>query len=209
MISILNYGAGNLASIQNMLKKIGADSCIISTPDEVKQAVALIIPGVGRIDFAVRQIDALGLRSELNQAALIRKIPVLGVCLGMQLMTNRSEEGNLPTLGWIDAVTLKIINKGDVLRVPHMGWNTVRIRKAHPIFDGTIGEEHRFYFVHSYAVQCHDSTDVLATTRYGEEFVSAFSRENIIGVQFHPEKSHRFGKELFSRFVRYVEDANE
>lgn len=200
MIAILNYGMGNLASIQNMFKKVGVSAKIITTADAVYEAQALIIPGVGKFDNAIRQIEATGLRKALDEAALARKIPILGICLGMQLMTRGSEEGQLPGLGWIDADCRLIKGNGLYLRVPHMGWDLVTIQKTSPYFDNSF-EEHRFYFVHSYAVHCIDSADVLTTTQYAGEFVSAFSAGNLVGVQFHPEKSHKFGARFLRRFA--------
>jgi len=198
--SILNYGMGNLASIYNMFKKIGVFSKIISTPEEIQEARALIIPGVGHFDNAIREIQSRGYREYLDEAALSRRIPILGICLGMQLMTRGSEEGQLPGLGWLKANTRRIDGESHNLRVPHMGWNLVNLKKPSPYFDDSLAE-HRFYFVHSYAVRCDDQSDVLATTRYAGDFVSAFSVANLTGVQFHPEKSHRFGATFFRNFA--------
>ena len=200
MIAILNYGMGNLASIQNMFKKVGVPSRHITTADEIYAAQALIIPGVGKFDHAMRQIASMGLREALEQAALVRKIPILGICLGMQLMTCSSEEGQLPGLGWIKATTRLIDGASQNLRVPHMGWNLVTIKKSSPYFDDEFAE-YRFYFVHSYAVQCDDPADILTTTEYAGEFVSSFSIDNFVGVQFHPEKSHKFGACFLERFA--------
>lgn len=198
MISILNYGMGNLASIQNMFKKVGAATKVITTAREIDEAEALVIPGVGHFDHAIRRIDSSDLREPLNNAALARRIPILGICLGMQLMTRGSEEGQLPGLGWFKADTRRI--GGDGLRVPHMGWNLIEVRKESPYFeDGP--SERRFYFVHSFAVHCGEQSDVLATTRYGGEFASAMSTDNLLGVQFHPEKSHKFGASLLRRYA--------
>lgn len=200
MIAILNYGMGNLASIQNMFKKVGVSAKMITTADAVYEAQALVIPGVGKFDNAIRQIEATGLRKALDEAALARKIPILGICLGMQLMTRSSEEGQLPGLGWIDADCRLINGNGQDLRVPHMGWNLVTIQKPSPYFDDSLAE-HRFYFVHSYAVHCDDPADVLAITQYAGEFVAAFLAGNLLGVQFHPEKSHKFGASFFRHYA--------
>ncbi len=201
MISILNYGMGNLASIQNMLKKVGVASRLITTAAEVSAAEALVIPGVGKFDHAASQIESMGLRPVLHDAALGRRIPTLGICLGMQLMTRGSEEGGLPGLGWVAAMTRQIDGARWGLRVPHMGWNLIRARESSPYFSGDGLRERRYYFVHSYAVHCDDPTDVLATTCYGDDFVSAFCRGNLVGVQFHPEKSHKFGARFLRRFA--------
>lgn len=200
MISILNYGMGNLASILNMFKKVGVPGRIISTVEEVREARALVIPGVGKFDSAIMQIETLGLREALEEAALLRKIPILGICLGMQLMTRGSEEGRLPGLGWINATCRLIEGAKQGLKVPHMAWNLVSVEKQNPYFDENI-LEHRFYFVHSFAVQCDEESDVLATTQYAGTFVSAFAVGNLLGVQFHPEKSHKFGASLLRGFA--------
>jgi imidazole glycerol-phosphate synthase subunit HisH len=200
MISILNYGMGNLASIHNMFKKVGVPSRQITTADEINTAQALVIPGVGKFDHAIRQIESMGLREALDQAALARKIPILGICLGMQLMTRSSEEGQLPGFGWIKAGTYLIDGVSHNLRVPHMGWNLVNIKKDSPYFDDDL-VEYRFYFVHSYAVQCDNPADILTTTEYAGEFVSSFYIDNFVGVQFHPEKSHKFGAHFLHGFA--------
>jgi glutamine amidotransferase len=191
---------GNLASIKNMFKKVGVSAKVIATFEEIHEAKALVIPGVGKFDNAMRQITSMGLRDSLDEAALFRKIPILGICLGMQLMTRGSEEGQLPGLGWIKAETRLIDGASRDLRVPHMGWNILSIKKNSPYFIDTLAEQ-RFYFVHSYAVHCDDQSDVLTTTQYAGEFVSAFSEGNLLGVQFHPEKSHKFGASLFRQYA--------
>lgn len=200
MISILNYGMGNLASIYNMFKKVGVASRQITTADEINSAQALVIPGVGKFDHAIQQIESMGLREALDKAALVRRIPILGICLGMQLMTRISEEGHLPGLGWIKADTRLLDGARKNLRIPHMGWNSLKIEKENPYFDNEFSEQ-RFYFVHSYAVHCDDSCDILTNTDYAETFVSAFAVNNLVGVQFHPEKSHKYGARFFSRFA--------
>ncbi|MCK9275949.1 MAG: imidazole glycerol phosphate synthase subunit HisH [Syntrophales bacterium] len=200
MISILNYGMGNLASIKNMLKKVGVSAEIIENAKEVDEAQALIIPGVGKFDNAMQSIKIMGLHDALNKAALERKIPILGICLGMQLMTRSSEEGKLSGLGWIEADCRLIKVNRKNFKIPHMGWNTIEIQKVNPYFDGNF-TEHRFYFVHSYSAHCDSSADILTTTQYAGEFVSAFSSGNLVGVQFHPEKSHKFGASFFRCFA--------
>jgi imidazole glycerol-phosphate synthase subunit HisH len=199
-IFILNLGMGNIASIKNMFKKVGVSAKEIATAGEVNEAQALVIPGVGKFDHAMSQIESMGLRGSLEDAALSRKIPILGICLGMQLMTRGSEEGQLPGLRWIKASTRLISDASQDLRVPHMGWNLLSIKKNSPYFDDIFAEQ-RFYFVHSYAVHCDDPADVLTTTHYAGEFVSAFSAGNLLGVQFHPEKSHRFGASFFHHYA--------
>jgi len=200
MISILNYGMGNLASIQNMFKKVGASSRLITTAEEISEARVLVIPGVGKFDHAIAKIESMKMRGDLDNAAILRKIPILGICLGMQLMTHGSEEGQLQGLGWIKGYTRLIDGASHRLRIPHMGWNLVSVKKPSPYFDDNLGEQ-RFYFVHSYAVQCEDPRDILTTTQYAGEFISAFSAGNLLGVQFHPEKSHKFGANFLRHFV--------
>lgn len=203
MISILDYGAGNTNSVIRMIERAGGQAHRISTVDEILAAKKLIIPGVGAFDHGMKQLSNKDLISALNIVAFEKKIPILGICLGMQLMCRRSEEGALPGLGWIDADVLRFTaTKVNGLRIPHMGWNTLKIVKENPIL--TLDEsEKRFYFVHSYRVTCDNHDDPIAITHYGEDFVAAFQRNNLIGVQFHPEKSHRFGMDLIRRFVEF------
>jgi len=198
MIVIIDYGMGNLGSIANMLKKIGYKSIITSDIEEIKKSKKLILPGVGSFDNGIKNLKDLGLLEVLNQKVIEEKTPVLGICLGMQLMTNSSEEGNLDGLGWIEAKSKKFVS--DSLKVPHMGWNVICQQKESNLFDETKNEK-RFYFVHSYFVECHNVEDILTTTSYINEFVSSFEKENILGVQFHPEKSHKFGMRLIKNFV--------
>lgn len=205
MIVIIDYGMGNLGSIQNMLKKIGAEAAISSDLEEIARASKLILPGVGAFDNGMRMLEERGLRKVLDRKVLVEGTPVLGICLGMQLFCTGSEEGSLPGLGWIDAETVRF-HFGDAhtqLKIPHMGWNTVRVVKESPLFRDANGEQ-RFYFVHSYHVVCRDRRDVLTETSYGFDFTSAVQRGNIMGVQFHPEKSHRFGLNLLKNFVENV-----
>ena len=201
MISILDYGACNVGSVIRMIERAGGNAKRISSPDEVLVAKKLLIPGVGAFDFGMEKLVSRDLVPALNTVALEAGIPVLGICLGMQLMCRSSEEGVLPGLGWIDAeVRHFTASKVVGLRVPHMGWNTLRVVRENPLVSSD-AEEKRFYFVHSYKVACNDPADPIALTQYGEDFVAAFQRKNIFGVQFHPEKSHRFGMELLRRFV--------
>ncbi len=204
MITIVDLDMGNVKSVLNMVRHLRHDATISRDPQELGRATALILPGVGAFDEGMTRIDESGLRESLDQAVLERSIPVLGICLGMQLMTLSSEEGQLPGLGWIKARTLKfqVSNFDRPLPIPHMGWNTISGAKPSPVLSGL--DENRFYFVHSYHVQCDQPEDVLATTHYGQEFHSAFQQENIHGVQFHPEKSHQFGKRLLNNFCEAI-----
>ena len=205
MIAIIDYGMGNLGSIHNMLNRIGAPSEITSDPRKIGLADKLILPGVGAFDRAVQSLNRLGLLPVLNERVLERKVPILGICLGMQLLSLRSEEGELPGLGWIDAETVRFAFEGENadLKIPHMGWNTIEVKRSSPILDDR-HEESRFYFVHSYHVRCADEANVLATTRYGIVFHAAVIRGNIMGTQFHPEKSHKFGLKLLENFTDYA-----
>jgi len=199
MIVIVDYGMGNLGSIQNMLKAVGVKSRVSSDSKIVLEAEKLILPGVGAFDSAMERINGSGLREILDRKALDDKVPILGICLGMQLLTRGSEEGALPGLGWIPGDT-KRFPRIDDLKVPHMGWNLVRNTSSSKLTKD-LGEEARFYFVHSYAVSVDDQRNSILKTSYGIEFDSAIEKDNIMGVQFHPEKSHRFGKALFKNFA--------
>lgn len=203
MISVLDYGAGNVGSVIRMIERAGGAAQRISSPDEVLASQKLLIPGVGAFDYGMAKLASRELLPALNAVAREARIPVLGICLGMQLMCRSSEEGALPGLGWIDAeVRHFTASKTFGLRVPHMGWNTLRVVRENSLIS-TDGVEKRFYFVHSYKISCNDPADPIALTHYGEDFVSAFQRQNIFGVQFHPEKSHRFGMALMRHFVEF------
>lgn len=198
MITIIDYSMGNLGSIANMIKKVGHKSIITSDLEEIKNATKLILPGVGSFDNGMRNLAELGMIEVLNQKVLVEKTPILGICLGMQLMTKSSEEGKLAGLRWVDAQTKRFVS--DTLKIPHMGWNIIKHQKESTLFDECESEK-RFYFVHSYCVSCNIQEDILANTNYTQDFVSLFEKENIIGVQFHPEKSHKFGMQLLKNFV--------
>ena len=201
MISVLDYGAGNVGSVIRMIERAGGTAQRISTPDEVLVAKKLLIPGVGAFDYGMAKLASRELLPALNVVALEVRIPVLGICLGMQLMCRSSDEGALPGLGWVDAEVRRFADaETNGLRVPHMGWNTLRVVRENPLVSSD-GEEQRFYFVHSYRVSCNDPADPIALTHYGDDFVAAFQRNNVLGVQFHPEKSHRFGTRLLKNFA--------
>jgi len=200
-ILIIDYGMGNLSSIANMIKKVGGVSSICSNLEQLDKAEKLILPGVGSFDHGITSLLDNNWKDVLDNMVKIKRVPVLGICLGMQLMCNNSEEGRLSGLGWIDAQIRRFsFPEHTKLKVPHMGWNTVDVTKPNPLLD-SVQEEQRFYFVHSFHAVCADPADVLATAHHGYDFCAAFSRDNIFGVQFHPEKSHRFGMELMKRFV--------
>lgn len=202
MIAIVDYDMGNVASVANMLKRIGAAAPVLTRdPAVLAKAERIILPGVGAFDKGMRNLSDFGLREALDDAALVRRVPILGICLGMQLLTESSEEGSAPGLGWIKGTTVRFrFPPESDLKVPHMGWNYVAATRANPLIRSD--ERTRFYFVHGYYVKCTDESEVLGTARYGGDFACAVSRRNIFGVQFHPEKSHRFGMELLQGFLR-------
>ena len=199
MITIVDYGVGNLGSILNMFKRIGAAAEIASTVAGVERASKILLPGVGAFDAAMQCINQSGLRDVLQDKAKRERVPTLGVCLGMQLLTQGSEEGQLPGLGWIPASTKRFQGLGG-LKVPHIGWNTVKEVNGHPLTAG-LPVDARFYFVHSYCVEVDDQRHAVMKTSYGIEFDAIVAHENIMGAQFHPEKSHRFGMHLLANFA--------
>ena len=198
---IINYNLGNPKSIKNMLGYLGIDSQITSDSNVILNASHLILPGVGHFQHGMEQLGNLGMIEVLQEAVINNKKPILGICLGMQLLTKFSEEGNMEGLGFIDAQTKKFELDDPKLKIPHMGWNTVKFNKESELTT-EIRSNSRYYFVHSYYVECNDKYDVLCTTNYGQEFVSGFQHENIFGLQFHPEKSHKFGMELLANFCK-------
>jgi glutamine amidotransferase len=203
MLVIVDIKMGNLGSIINMLHKLGADVKVSSTIADIEQADKLILPGVGSFDVGMSNLRELGLLPALELKVHSKKTPILGICLGMQMLTDHSEEGNLPGLGWIKADTVKFQFNNDELKgykIPHMGWNTVDIIKNSMLFNNMY-QEPRFYFAHSYHVICHNQEDALTKTLYGYQFTSSIMKDNVIGVQFHPEKSHKFGLKLLENFV--------
>jgi len=205
MIVVVDYGVGNLGSIVNMFKKVGVKAVASSDAEVLRAAEKLILPGVGAFDAAMRKFRDTGLIPVVERLALEKKIPVLGLCVGLQLMTKGSEEGQMAGLGWFDAETVrfKFGAENAHLKIPHMGWNSAQVRRPHPLV-ADWDEEARFYFVHSYHVVAKDMDAVLAETEYGVTIHSILGRENIMGVQFHPEKSHRYGMRLLKNFAEKV-----
>jgi imidazole glycerol-phosphate synthase subunit HisH len=199
MITIVDYGLGNLGSISNMLKKIGAKAKIASSRDGILNAEKLILPGVGSFDTGMNYIKEKNLLDPLREKVLGEKIPILGICLGMQLLTRFSEEGTVPGLGWV-AATTKRFPAEPGLKVPHMGWNIVTPTKTSPITAG-LTDETRFYFVHSFYVDVENEEDSILKTNYGISFDAAIQHDNIYGAQFHPEKSHKFGMQFLNNFA--------
>jgi glutamine amidotransferase len=184
-----------------MLGYLGIDAQISCDPNEIAKADRLILPGVGHFQHGMEQLEEMGLIGVLKKAALQDQKPILGICLGMQLLTKHSEEGNIDGLGLIDAQTVRFRLEDYPIKIPHMGWNTVDFKKDSKL-TVNIRINPRYYFVHSYFVECKNTEDVLCTTNYGCEFISGFEHNNIFGLQFHPEKSHKFGMELLSNFCR-------
>lgn len=201
MITIVDYKMGNPGSIRNMLKKLGHQAIITDDPAAIETASKLILPGVGAFDAGIANLERSGLIEPLNEAVIGRGVTILGICLGMQLMTRRSDEGIRRGLGWIAADTCRFNRvHHQEMRIPHMGWNSVVSTRPSPLAEG-LPEDARFYFVHSYFVACDDPSEVSLACTYGHRFDAAFSYANIHGVQFHPEKSHRFGMTLLRNFA--------
>jgi len=201
-IVIVDYGMGNLRSVQKKFSKNGIPAIVSSDVEKISNASKLVLPGVGHFAKGVKTLKELGGWDVLREIVLIKKTPILGICLGMQLMTNYSEEGNVDGFGWVDADVVKFkISDKIKLKVPHMGWNNIAPAKKHHILKG-IEPESQFYFVHSYHVICNDQADILTTTKYDYEFVSSFKKDNIYGFQFHPEKSHDQGEQIIKNFIQ-------
>jgi len=196
-VTLISYGLGNLGSVVNMLKRVGAESKLASTPEQILSADRLLLPGIGAFDTGMRLLDELGLTPAIKEFAATGK-PVLGICLGMQLLLDGSEEGVDSGLGLIPGASIRFTEQPD-LRIPHMGWNV-----ATPTRDDTLvadlEQDSRFYFVHSYRVVPKKEDDVLATTNYGGQFASMIRSGNVMGAQFHPEKSHAFGMRVLTNF---------
>jgi len=202
MIGIIDYGFGNVRAFANVYKNLDIPALIVRSAADLDRVSRIIIPGVGAFDHTMACLRDSGLRDRLDELVLHRRVPVLGVCVGMQMLTRASEEGTLAGLQWIDGE----VNKFDLplasheLSVPHMGWNDVRPLQTDDLFRG-LGEGARFYFLHSYYVACQRADDVIAVTDYGGEFTCAVRHDNIFGVQFHPEKSHHYGVQLLKNFA--------
>jgi glutamine amidotransferase len=205
MITLLNYGLGNIRAFYNIYSRLRLPVNIASSAAELAHAKKLILPGVGSFDWAINRLHASGMREVLDDLVLGDKVPVLGVCVGMQIMANRSEEGELPGLGWIDAAVKRLGNPQQQgtcnLALPHMGWNDVTPLVQHSLFSDL--HKPRFYFLHSYYFEPAQPDQELAISYYGKKFTSVASSDHIIGVQFHPEKSHRWGVQLLKNFAEF------
>jgi len=200
-IAIVDYGMGNLFSVYKKIKQLKADPFIAISPSEIVRADKIVIPGVGHFGKAMTNLKLSGAFDALNEATVIKKIPVLGICLGMQLMAEKSEEGNATGFGWIKGNVVRFrIDHPDRFKIPQTGWNTINIKKESRLLKGLNGKE-EFYFLHSYHIEVGDSSDILASTDFGYEYVSAVEGRNFFGVQFHPEKSHAAGAQILKNFI--------
>ena len=200
MIGVIDIGISNIGSVLNMFKYVGHDAKSVSSISELDSCSKIVLPGVGSFDKGMGKLLSSGLLDALNKKVLEEKVPVLGICLGMQLMCSSSEEGSSKGLGWVNAEVKGFRNcNNPPKKTPHMGWNNVVVSKLTEL-TADFNVDTRFYFVHSYYVDCYNSEDVLLTTKYGIDFTSAFQVGNIIGMQFHPEKSHIFGAAVFEKF---------
>ncbi len=203
MITIIDYGVGNINSFLNVYKRLDIAIKVAKKADDLVGASKIILPGVGSFDYAMQRLNNSGMREQLDEQVLVDKVPVIGICVGMQMMGNYSEEGNEDGLKWIDAS----IKKFDVSKIkihtklPHMGWNDVTPTNNHFLFKG-LEDESIFYFLHSYYFHCNDKSNIIAASQYGEEFACAINKGNIYGIQFHPEKSHHYGEILLHNFAK-------
>jgi imidazole glycerol-phosphate synthase subunit HisH len=201
MFIIVDYGVGNLTSIKNMLKKAGTEAIISGKPEDIAAATKLLLPGMGHFDNCMEKFSNSGLRPLIEKKVFEEKVPVLGICVGLQMFMRSSEEGKLPGLGWINGDTIRFRSDkmGSSLKVPNMGWLEINFTKASNLTQNL--EQSRFYFAHSYHVQLDEPGAQLITANYGYEYVVGIEQNNIVGVQFHPEKSHRFGMQLLKNFA--------
>lgn len=205
MIGIVNYGSGNIEAIANIYKRLNIEYIVIDKPEELQIADRLILPGVGSFDECMKQIVDSGFKEKLNEVVLKNKTPILGICIGMQIMANSSEEGIEEGLGWIPGKLKKIETKFLEHKpyLPHMGWNNIKNIHDHNIFEG-VNEIQGFYFVHSYYYECENQENILSTCKYGVEFTCSVYNNHIFGVQFHPEKSHSNGEQLLKNFANQI-----
>lgn len=202
MLVIVDLGIGNTGSLLNMFRKLGVAATLSTDPDRILNADRLVLPGVGSFKRGVQRLEETGTAAAIGEFVATKGRPLLGICLGMQLLTRKSEEGGGAGLGLIPGETVRLrAPEGSRLKIPHMGWNNVKTSREHPLFGG-LPDDARFYFVHSYHVVCDSPDSAIGETEYGYPFVSSVAAENVSGVQFHPEKSHQFGMRLLENFVR-------
>lgn len=202
MISIVDYGLGNILAFKNIYKKLNIDCRVASSKDDLKDSKGIILPGVGSFDWAMTKLNNSGMREMLDNLVIHKKVPVIGICVGMQIMAKKSEEGNMDGLGWIDAEIKKFDQpqNNEKLQLPHMGWNDIRCQKKNVLLDG-LENNAKFYFLHSYYFKESSQDQVLTVTNYGKSFTSCAFKDNIYAVQFHPEKSHEWGEKLLKNFA--------
>ncbi|RQO65704.1 imidazole glycerol phosphate synthase subunit HisH [Pedobacter sp. KBW01] len=202
MITIIDYGSGNISAIGNIYEKLNIPFQIAKTPEDVVGAKKIFLPGVGAFDETISKLDETGFRTVLDKEVLENSVPIIGICVGMQILAERSDEGKLPGLGYIKGQVKKIDETAltQKPKLPHLGWNTAEVQKPNQLFN-EIDHEIGFYFLHTYYFECENQNDVLATTTYGKSFASAVSHNNVYGIQFHPEKSHHNGVKLLQNFA--------
>lgn len=204
MVGIIDYGVGNISAFRNIYKQLNIPVKIVSKEADLTDVEKIVLPGVGHFDYAMTRFKDSGMIEKINQMVFHEKTPVIGICVGMQMMANRSDEGVLPGLGWIDAEVKKFDSSLTVgqtkLPLPHMGWNDIRTERTTPILTG-LENDAQFYFLHSYYFVCNDENDKIASTNYVADFTCAANHKNVYGVQFHPEKSHKYGIQLLKNFA--------
>ncbi|MBP6755422.1 MAG: imidazole glycerol phosphate synthase subunit HisH [Bacteroidia bacterium] len=203
MITIIDYGLGNISAFQNVYKRLDIPTKIAKSVEDLQDVEKIILPGVGAFDYAMSQLNNSGMRERLDELVQKQKIPVIGICVGMQIMGNKSDEGQLEGLKWIDA-NIRKFDESTIhqrTKLPHMGWNDVYPKNNHPLFEG-LEKDAIFYFLHSYYFECKNEEDILANSDYGVQFASAAHHDNIFGIQFHPEKSHQYGEKLLHNFAK-------
>lgn len=204
MVGIIDYGVGNISAFRNIYKQLNIPVKIVSKETDLTDVEKIILPGVGHFDYAMTRFHDSGMVEKINQMVIHENTPVVGICVGMQMMAKRSDEGILPGLGWIDAEVKKFDSSLTVgqtkLPLPHMGWNDIRSERTTPILTG-LENDAQFYFLHSYYFVCNDENDRIASTNYGADFTCAANHKNVYGVQFHPEKSHKYGIQLLKNFA--------
>lgn len=202
MITIIDYGVGNIKAFYNIFSKLSVNVKIAQKPEDLLNATKLILPGVGHFDYAMKRFSESGMLKVVDDMVMNHNIPILGICVGMQMLAKSSEEGVMPGLGWIDATVKKI--DADLLtqttRLPHMGWNDVSVKIKNPLLKH-LDFNSRFYFLHSYYFDPNLESDSIAFSNYGKEFACVVNHKNIFGVQFHPEKSHHYGIQLLNNFA--------
>ncbi|MEM9520923.1 MAG: imidazole glycerol phosphate synthase subunit HisH [Actinomycetota bacterium] len=201
-LGIVDAGIGNVGSVANLCRRLGTEPVVLGDPDAIASADRLILPGVGAWDYAARRLQETGMAEAMTEQVRAGT-PILGICLGMQLLHDSSEEGTLPGLGWIPGAVRRLPAETAIgpVRLPHMSWARIEQTGPHPVLD-SLAPDARYYFVHGYAAVPDDARHIIATARYGDTFTAAVANDNVVGTQFHPEKSHRHGKALLAAFLQ-------